>query len=435
MMKEEWMADRAKLRELMKEHLDWTRQQFIEATGRSEEWVKKWRKRIRAAGFEEDTVLYGLPSTPKRLPTKISSEAEAKVLEIRDYPPNNLKRTPGPKAIQYYLHLNGKVSNNQEPLPHSTSTIWRILDKHHRIYRPPSRQHEPIPRPEPMQSWQIDFKEAGSVPPDPDGKKQHTVEVLNMIDVGTSVLLDNPAHPEYNAETVIGAMAATFAEHGLPAEVTFDRDTRFVGSWNGREFPAAFVRFLSSLGVRVNICPPHRPDLNAFVERYHKTYDRECLKVYRPETVEAVNEVNEKFKYHYNFERPNQAITCQNQPPSKAFPQLPKGRALPDYVDPDAWLYRIDGRYFTRRVAQGGTVKVDKHCYYLHRDLCGQRIVLQVDAKAREFVVKQGQKTLKRLPIKGLHGGILPFDEYLLWIQKEAISEWRRWQQKRVRYG
>ncbi|NWJ46405.1 MAG: transposase [Chloroflexi bacterium] len=62
------------------------------------------------------------------------------------------------------------------------------------------------------------------------------------------------------------------------------------------------MKFWHCIGVKVNICPPHRPDLNAFVERYHRAYGEECLKVYQPQNLAEVNEVTKAFKEHYNWE-------------------------------------------------------------------------------------------------------------------------------------
>jgi hypothetical protein len=44
------------------------------------------------------------------------------------------------------------------------------------------------------------------------------------------------------------------------------------------------------------------------------------------------------FLQRYNAERPNQARTCQNQPPQVAFPDLPVLPRVPEQVDPDGWL-------------------------------------------------------------------------------------------------
>ena len=53
--------------------------------------------------------------------------------------------------------------------------------------------------------------------------------------------------------------------------LTFDNDPRFVGGACGRAFPSALVRFLLCLGVMPHVIAPHRPDVNASVERFHRT--------------------------------------------------------------------------------------------------------------------------------------------------------------------
>jgi len=77
-----------------------------------------------------------------------------------------------------------------------------------------------------MQQGPLDFKDASSVPSDPHGKKQHVVEILNIIDQGTSVLVAHHIRTDFSAETALEAVAQTFAEHGLPSSITLDRDTQ-----------------------------------------------------------------------------------------------------------------------------------------------------------------------------------------------------------------
>ncbi len=60
----------------------------------------------------------------------------------------------------------------------STSTIWLILDRNGRIRRQLPVERRPLERSEPMHDWAIDFKDVTTVPPDPNGKKQHVVETL-----------------------------------------------------------------------------------------------------------------------------------------------------------------------------------------------------------------------------------------------------------------
>jgi len=147
-----------------------------------------------------------------------------RVLEIRDDLPEGLGRIPGPRAILYYLGRDGSLKEMGLRLPQHT---------------------EPIERPRPMEHWQLDFKDASTVPADPHGKRQHVVETLNIIDKGTSVLVAHHVRSDFTAETARQALAETFSSHGLPASITLDRDTRWVGAPQGSDFPAAQVALLS----------------------------------------------------------------------------------------------------------------------------------------------------------------------------------------------
>jgi len=145
------------------------------------------------------------------------------------------------------------------------------------------------------------------VPAERDGKRQHVVEVLNTVDRGTSILVEAQVRADFNAETTLQEIASLLRTHGLPQQVTFDRDVRFVSSPQGSDYPSALVRFCHCLGVAVHICDPHQPQQNGFVERYHRSYQEECLARQRPATLEEVRAVTAQFQQHYNFERPLKA--------------------------------------------------------------------------------------------------------------------------------
>ena len=172
----------------------------------------------------------------------------------------------GQEAIRYYLERDPAVQFFQLPVP-SCKTIDRILQAHERIAQHGERLHQPLERPSPMSAWQIDFKDVSSVPADPDGKRQHVVETLNIIDTGTSVLLDAHVRADFTAETALEALASTLAKYGRPQRITLDRDSRWVGSPQGSDFPAALLRFGACLGIEIEVCEPHHPQQNAFVER------------------------------------------------------------------------------------------------------------------------------------------------------------------------
>lgn len=433
-MEGQWIVDRARLRQLRQQHPDWTQARLGEELGYSLSWVRKWLKRFARADPEDDSVLFSRPRAPCHRQKRVKPEVERKILEIRDHPPENLARIPGPVTILYYLHRDEEMKAAGTYLPRSTSTIWSILDRHQRIYRYRKPPPQPEERPEPLTHVQIDFKSISSVPPDPGGKQQHVVETLNIVDKGTSILLTATPRDDYNAETVITTLVDAFMVNGLPRAITFDRDPRFIGSWTAKEFPSPFMRFLMCLSIQVHVCPPQRPDKNAFVERYHRNYEQECLARHRPTTLAQTVACTAAYYQHYNWERPNQAITCGNLPPCLAFPDLPQRPRLPTMVDPDSWLKQIHGRFYRRRVKGNGSVQIGRQRYYISRELRRQSVVLQVDAPEQRLVVLQDDKLVRYLPLKGLYHGPMLLEDYIPLIQAEAVSDYRRYLLKRRSY-
>lgn len=239
------------------------------------------------------------------------------------------------------------------------------------------------------------------------------VEVFDAVDVGTSILIAAEARSDFTMATAIETAAAIVTERGLPDSVTIDRDPRFVGETSHRESPSAFLRFWLCLGVEVTICPPRRPDLNGFVERYHRTYNEECLQVHRPLDLESVRKVTAAFQQHYNDERPHQGLSCGNQPPSVAFPHLPARPPAPVTVDPDRWINSLHGKCYVRKVRQDSSVTVGTGRYYMTQALIGQQVILQIDATDRTFVVTHEQQEVKRLPIQGSERSRMPFAQFV----------------------
>ena len=298
----------------------------------------------------------------------------------------------------YYLPRDESLQQAGLRLRRSTRTIHRLLREHGRIA--PRRPHaaDPIERPPPMRDFQLDFKDASTVPADPEGKQQHVVETLNSIDKGTSVLIASYVRSDFTAETALQMLAHTFTEQGLPGSITLDRDTRWVGAPQGSDFPAALIRFCHALGVAVLVCDPRHPQQNGFVERLHRTYQEECLVIHRPSTLEQVREVTAAFVEHYNWQRPHQGLACGNRPPRVAFPELPALPTVPDVINADAWLSWVDGEHVVRLVNRQGFVKLDLRPYYVSSRLSGQSVTLRVNATEGCLQVMHPSVTRRSLP-------------------------------------
>lgn len=423
-MEEHWIAQRSHLRQLLQTYPHWTTQMYADAVGMSVSWVKDWKRTFKEAEPHDESVVQGRPRYRRTPFDSYDEDVIEAILDIRDNPPPYCSQSPGPAVIQY--ELQQRFADQQKRYPTSTSTIWKVLDNNQRIIRYVKPEHQPFERPDPMRHWEIDFSDVTTVPPDPDGKRQHVVEMLNIVDRGTSIVVESTASEDYTAASTILELTGVFVVEGLPDVITCDRDPRFVGGFQGDKFPSAFMRFLMSLQIKVDICPPRHPHLKPFVERFHRTADRECIQVHRPKSAAAAREVLREFAFVYNTERPHQGSACRNRPPYQAFPSLPRLAPLPVTVDPDAWLNQINGRLFRRRVQPNGSVKVDRRSYSVGRHFKGQMVSLKVDAQTREFHVFHRRQKIKSIPIKGIYNMEVGFQDYLTLICEEAKTEWRQ---------
>jgi hypothetical protein len=278
--------------------------------------------------------------------------------------------------------------------------VFRVLRKFGCILDAPHRSHRPQERPDPLEEIQLDFKDATSVPPDPDGKQQHLVEILNFVDAGTSSWLMAEAQTDFHAETALDAVIGFLTRYGRPRCMTFDRDSRWVGSHSLRHFPSAFCRFLLCLGIQPNVCPKLCPDKNAYVERLHRTLNQECLQIRLPITLGEVREATEEFLQHYHHERPHQGKACGNRPPHRAFPNLPALPPLPERINPDHWLETVHGQAFVRKVGAHGSVDVDDEHYSISQAYAGQQVVIFVNAPEKVFGVWLKGRVIKSVPRK-----------------------------------
>jgi len=433
-MEARWICDRAALRCLLYQHPDWSTTQLAQAIGRSLSFVKKWRQRLRGAAADDVKVLRSRSRARHTPFPPPHPEVVGRILAIREQPPENLQRVPGPRTILYYLHRDPHLQALGLAPPRSSRTVWKILRKAGCILPPAERKRRPLPPREPLEEIQVDFKDISTVPADPsgEGKRQHVVEVCNFVDAGTSILLSAQAHEDFHAETALLAIVTVLRTYGRPRMITLDHDPRWIGSQSGRDFPSALRRLLLCLGITPNICPPHQPQKNAYVERYHRSYKYECVLVHRPASLQQVQEITADYHQHYNQERPHQGRACRDQPPRLAFPTLPALPALPERVDPDRWLLAYHGQMLHRKVGSDGCVDVDEHSYYLSHSLAGQSVALLINAHEDVLEVVQPLHFSKRLPIKGLIGAEMAFDAYLAMMCEQARSEERQARMKQA---
>jgi hypothetical protein len=115
-----YYADRVNLYQVMQQHPGWSSAELAHVLKRSRSWVSKWRQRFHAAPADLvalQKICQGESHAPKHPPVRVDPVVEEQILAIRDQPPEGLRRTPGPKAIQYFLARDPQLQLFQLPIP------------------------------------------------------------------------------------------------------------------------------------------------------------------------------------------------------------------------------------------------------------------------------------------------------------------------------
>jgi putative transposase len=118
---------------------------------------------------------------------------------------------------------------------------------------------------------------------------------FNVIDEGNRQGLGIEIATSIPALRVIRVMEQLIAMFGKPRAVRLD---------NGSELTSiAFTEWCARLFIQ-----PGKPDQNAFIERFNKTYRDEVLDAYVFDSIEQVREITEAWLREYNEERPHDSL-------------------------------------------------------------------------------------------------------------------------------
>ena len=147
--------------------------------------------------------------------------------------------------------------------------------------------------PQPNAVWAVDFMSDTLS----GGRRFRT---LNILDEGVREGLAIEIETSLSAERVIRVLEQVVAWRGQPQAIRLD---------NGPEFIAErFMTWCAERGIALRYIQPEKPDQNAFIERYNRTYRTEVLNAYVFESLEQVREISAEWLQSYNEERPHDAL-------------------------------------------------------------------------------------------------------------------------------
>jgi hypothetical protein len=94
---------------------------------------------------------------------------------------------------------------------------------------------------------------------------------------------------------------------------------------------------------------------------------------------------------------------------------------------------QFNGQAFARTIRADGKLTINREDYYVSRRLAGQRVTCWVNAREKCFDIWQPGRCIQSVPMKGLHGQPMPFEEYVVLMKREARSEYQQYRRTHPR--
>lgn len=166
--------------------------------------------------------------------------------------------------------------------------------------RLPRRERHPLETP--VQAnilWSMDFMADALY----GGRRFRT---FNVLDEGVREALAIEIDTSLRTERVIRVLEQLKEWRGLPQAIRCD---------NGPEYTAqALVDWCEAHRVELRYIQPGKPNQNAYIERFNKSYRNEVLDAHLFEDLDQVREITDTWLQRYNQERPHESLG--NLPPS-----------------------------------------------------------------------------------------------------------------------
>ena len=195
------------------------------------------------------------------------------------------------------LRLDGHVWNHKR--------TWRIycalrLNLPRRTRKRLVRPVQPLDAPAlPNEIWALDFMSNSLY----QGRRFRT---LNILDEGVREALAIEIDSSLPAERVVRTLQQLAAWRGLPRAIRLD---------NGPELTAQrFTTWCAVKGIELRHIQPGKPNQNAFIERFNRSYRTEVLNSWLFGSLDEVREITHRWIRSYNEERPHNALS--NLPPT-----------------------------------------------------------------------------------------------------------------------
>jgi len=160
--------------------------------------------------------------------------------------------------------------------------------------RLPDRPRQPLDAPEKVNHiWSLDFMSDALY----SGKRFRT---LNILDDGVREILNIVVDTSIPGGRVVRTLEQLTDSRGMPNALRMDNGPEFISQ--------TLVDWCMDRGIELRYIQPGKPNQNAFIERFNKTYRDEVLDAYLFTDLEQVREITTDWMRMYNEERPHRSL-------------------------------------------------------------------------------------------------------------------------------
>lgn len=190
------------------------------------------------------------------------------------------------------LRLDGRMWNHKR--------VYRVYcelglnHKRRTKKRLPKRDRQSMEVPSiPNAVWALDFMSDALYV----GRRFRT---LNILDEGVREALTIEIDTSLPGQRVVRVLKRLSAWRGLPQAIRCDNGPEFISQ--------VFVDWCQDNGIEIRYIQPGKPNQNAFIERFNRTYRKEVLSSYLFEDLNQVREITYRWLITYNEYRPHDAL-------------------------------------------------------------------------------------------------------------------------------
>jgi putative transposase len=195
---------------------------------------------------------------------------------------------------KYFHTLRGKKMNWNHKRVYRVYCAMKLNQKRRVKRILPSRPKTPLEVPSmPNHTWSFDFMSDTLY-------GGHRYRILNVIDEGTREALEITIATSISSARLVRALDNLVAEYGKPRRIRVD---------NGAEMTSNnFVSWCRENGIEIIYIQPGKPNQNAYIERFNRSFRTEILDAHLFHTLAQVREIAWAWRITYNEERPHQSL-------------------------------------------------------------------------------------------------------------------------------